>query len=142
LEFETMTRIRRRRHGFTLIEVLLVLAILVVLGAIVGVNVMNAQRRAQADTAKAQIGSLEGLMQQYALDVGSFPTTDQGLEALNAAPGDLRNPSKWRGPYSNKEIPADPWGNPYQYELEGADQIRIWSFGPDRQSGTADDITN
>lgn len=136
-----MIRSRRRRHGFTLIEVLLVLAILVVLGAIVGVNVMNAQRRAQADTAKAQISSLEGLMQQFALDVGGYPTTDQGLAALSQAPGDLRNPAKWRGPYSDKEIPDDPWGNPYQYELQG-EQIRIWSFGPDRQNGTADDITN
>src|SRR4051812_16436326 len=136
-----MIRTRRRRHGFTLIEVLLVLAILVVLGAIVGVNVMNAQRRAQSDTAKAQISSLDGLIQQYALDIGSFPTTDQGLNALNQAPGDLRNPAKWRGPYSNKEIPDDPWGHPYQYELTG-DQFRIWSYGPDRQNGTADDITN
>jgi general secretion pathway protein G len=136
-----MIRTRRRRPGFTLIEVLLVLAILVVLGAIVGVNVMNAQRRAQSDTAKAQISSLESLVQQYALDVGGFPTTEQGLPALSAAPNDLRNPAKWRGPYSDKEIPDDPWGNPYQYDLQG-DQVRIWSYGPDRQNGTADDITN
>jgi len=136
-----MKRMRRRKAGLTLIEVLLVLAILVILGAIVGVNVMNAQKRANIDAAKAQINSLEGLVQQYTLDVGSQPTSDQGLAALMAAPGDLRNPAKWRGPYSNREIPADPWGNPYQYEAQG-ETAKIWSFGPDRQNGTADDITN
>ncbi len=138
------SRIRRKRksRGFTLIEVLLVLAILVILASMVGVYFVGAQRGAYEKAAKAQIGMFKQQLDMYRLDVGSYPNATQGLTSLRQAPADLRNPQKWKGPYSEKDIPLDPWDNPYQYELLGADQFRIWSLGPDQQDGTDDDISN
>ena len=137
-------KLRRRRHsgGFTLMEVLLVLAILVILGSMVGYYMVGAQTKGYSRTAKAQIGNFERMLTGYRLDVGSYPSTSQGLQALRAAPADMANTGKWDGPYAEKDIPADPWGNPYQYELVDADNFRIWSWGPNQQSGDDDDITN
>lgn len=84
----------------------------------------------------------EGQLDAFRLHVGSYPTTNQGLQALRTPPADLKNPAKWRGPYAQKEIPMDPWGNPYQYELVGPEQVRIWSWGADNADGTEDDIAN
>jgi general secretion pathway protein G len=135
-------RSRRRRKGFTLMEVLLVLAILVILGSMVGFFIAGMQKGAYEDLARSQIGMFESQLDAYRLHVGSYPNTNQGLQALRTPPSDLNNPAKWRGPYSAKEIPADPWGNPYQYELLGPEQVRIWSCGPDGANGTDDDVAN
>jgi len=132
----------RRRKGFTLIEILLAMAILVILGSIVTVSVIRLQRGAQVDGARTQVRTLETAVQAYQLSVGTPPTTQQGLDALRNPPADLRNPNKWTGPYMEKEIPADPWGQPYQYEQVSADQFRIWSAGPDGASGTDDDVVS
>lgn len=137
-----MLRTKRRRRGFTLMEVLLVLAILVILGSMVGFFLAGMQKSAYEDLARSQIGMFENQLDTYRLHVGSYPTTNQGLQALRTPPADLKNPNKWRGPYTNKDIPLDPWDNPYQYELAGAEQYRIWSWGPDGASGTADDVSN
>ncbi|MCI0360428.1 MAG: type II secretion system major pseudopilin GspG [Planctomycetaceae bacterium] len=131
---------RPRRRGFTLMEVLLVLAILVVLGSMVTVGYLRLQVNANKDAARAQIGFLDDAIQNYALNIGSCPTTQQGLEALRVAPSDLRNPAKWAGPYLSQAIPPDPWGQPYQYEQISAEEFRIWSNGPDGQQGSEDDI--
>jgi general secretion pathway protein G len=133
---------RSRRGGFTLMEVLLVLAILVILGSMVGFFIAGMQKGAYEDLARSQIGMFESQLDAFRLHVGSYPTTNQGLEALRTAPADLRNPAKWRGPYATKEIPMDPWGNPYQYELVGPEQVRIWSWGADNADGTEDDVAN
>ncbi|MCU0872627.1 MAG: type II secretion system major pseudopilin GspG [Pirellulaceae bacterium] len=133
---------RARRAGFTLMEVLLVLAILVILGSMVGIFIQSAQKGAYEDLARTQISSFESQLQMFRLNVGSYPSTNQGLEALRQPPADLKNPAKWRGPYAAKEIPMDPWGNPYQYELVGPEQIHIWSWGNDSTDGTEDDISN
>ncbi|MCA9203138.1 MAG: type II secretion system major pseudopilin GspG [Pirellulaceae bacterium] len=133
---------RPRRRGFTLMEVLLVLAILVILASMASVFVIKMRKSAFEDLAKQQVGSFSQALDAYYMHLGMYPTTSQGLEALRAAPSDLRDPAKWRGPYLNKEIPQDPWGNPYQYEMSSADQYRIWSWGPDMQNSTADDIAN
>jgi general secretion pathway protein G len=136
-------RIRdRRRGGFTLMEVLLVLAILVILGSMVGFFIAGMQKGAYEDLARSQISTFESLLDAYRLHVGSYPTSSQGLQALWQPPADLKNPAKWRGPYATKEIPADPWGNPYQYELMNADQYHIWSWGPDGVNGSDDDVSN
>jgi len=139
-----MRRRRRRvsRQGFTLLEVLLVLAILVVLGSTVGVFYARTQTNAYKKTATLQINELEVVLDQYRMDVGTYPQTQQGTAALMAAPPELPDPSRWAGPYTRKEIPADPWGNPYQYSLESADIFRIWSFGPDGQDATGDEVSN
>lgn len=133
---------RKPRHrGFTLLEVLLVLAILVILTSSVGYYFVGAQRRANMRAASVQINLIEKLLQDYHMDVGSFPATEQGLSALRVAPAGLPN-NKWAGPYADKDIPPDPWGSQYQYELTGPDTYRIWSLGPDRQDGSGDEISS
>ncbi len=132
---------RPRRRGFTLLEVLLVLAILVILTSTVGYYVIGAQKKANMRAASVQINLIEKLLQDYHIDIGSFPTTEQGLGALSAAPAGLPN-NKWAGPYAEKVIPPDPWGNPYQYELTGAESFHIWSWGPDGSDGSGDEINN
>jgi general secretion pathway protein G len=131
---------RRRRRGFTLMELLLVLAILVILGSMVGVSIFQMQKNANIKAARTQIGLLEKAITAYQVDVGSYPPA---LEGLLAAPGDLKNPTKWAGPYLEKgQLPADPWGNPFAYELQSAEHYRLWSAGPDGQNGTPDDVQN
>jgi general secretion pathway protein G len=138
------SRTGRRRRGFTLMEVLLVLAILVILGSLVTVSFIRIQQNANTDAARSQIKLLEDIVGHYMLAIGTPPTTEQGLEALRNAPSDLRNPAKWQGPYLNKDLPKDPWGGDYQYELIDAKlgTYRIWSNGPDGQSGSEDDISS
>ncbi len=131
---------RRRRGGFTLMEVLLVLAIIVILGSMVGIFIAQMQAGAYEDLAKTQMGMFETQLKAYRLHVGSLPNSNQGLDALMFAPTDLANPDKWRGPYSSKEIPPDPWSNPYQYEMVSAVQYRMWSWGADGMDGTEDDV--
>ena len=133
---------KRRRSGFTLIEVLLVLVILVVLGSMVGVFVRRAQKTADVNATKAQIGMFEEALEPYQMEIKNYPTTQQGLEAMRTAPGDLRNVDRWDGPYLKKDVPLDAWDNEYQYELLDPDTFRIWSLGPDGQDGTDDDIEN
>ena len=135
--------IRRRRRGFTLMEILLVLAILVVLGSLVTFGYVTIQRNAMMDSAKTQIRMFEQAVDMYRLDVGKYPSGDQGLQALRLQPPDAA-PNKWRGPYIQVEIPTDPWGNAYQYQ-EITDSLNQPSFevmsnGPDGANGTADDI--
>lgn len=134
--------VRRRRGGFTLMEVLLVLVILVILGSIVGVSINASRKKALANSALVQLKSLKGPLESFNLDIGSYPSTQQGLQSLRVAPADLANPAKWSGPYTEGDIASDPWGNPYQYEGAGA-QYRIWSFGPNGvdEQGAGDDIS-
>jgi general secretion pathway protein G len=133
---------RRRRRGFTLMEVLLVLAILVILASLVGVSYVRLQQNANINSARTQIGMLEEACNHYTLSVGVPPNT---LEDLLTLPADLPNPTKWAGPYLEKStLPVDPWNNPYQYEIvdPATSKFRIYSLGPDRTPGSADDISS
>jgi general secretion pathway protein G len=136
-----MKRRRRTgsRAGFTLVEVLLVLVILVILGSLVTVSVVQVQKSSNIKAARAQIGMLEEATSMYRIELGQLPDS---LEALKTQPGDLKNPEKWR-PFIEKSLPVDPWGNEYQYQLiENGEKCKIYSFGPDRAEGGNDDITN
>jgi len=134
-------RLPRRRRGFTLMEVLLVLAILVILGSLVTVSFVQMQRNAYVNAAKSQVSMLEEAVNMYVLAIGAPPTTQQGLQALLAAPGELKDPTKWQGPYLQKlTLPTDPWNHDYQYEELDSGQFRIWSSGPNGVSGDNDDI--
>ena len=136
-----MKRRNRRQQGFTLLEVLLVLTILVILGSTVTFYFARTQGKANARIAKVQINAISQLLEEYHIDVGSYPSTQQGLAALRTSPGDLADTTKWAGPYAKKDIEPDPWSHPYQYESQG-DTFRLWSWGADGQDGTEDDISN
>ena len=134
-------RSRRPRNAFTLMEILLVLAILVVLASMVGVSYSRIQKSMQISSTRTQLGLLEEAVKAYQIQVGSLPPD---LNALIQAPGDLPNPAKWQGPYLDKvsQLPADAWDQPFQYEIvdQANDRFRIFSSGPDRQPGSSDDI--
>jgi len=132
---------RRRPRGFTLVEMLVVLAILVLLVSMVVPRIIGSQKKADLNAAKTQIGMYKAALERYAIDCKGFPTTEQGLRALVEKPADLDENVAWDGPYVSGDIGLDPWGNEYQYECEG-DDPRIWSFGPDREDNTADDVTS
>jgi general secretion pathway protein G len=135
----------RRRSGFTLMEVLLVLAILVIIASIVSTAIFQMQRKGYTSAAKTQVKALKGPLQAYRLDLNSYPSTAQGLDALRRAPGDLANAGKWSGPYLDEAVPLDPWLQPYHYEYPGKhnqDLPDIWSVGPDGVDGTDDDVGN
>lgn len=135
----------RRRRGFTLIEVLLVLTILVIIASLAVVAYGPLQRSAYMKAAETQIKAFKTPLQAYRIEIGDFPSTAQGLEALRAPPSNLASPTKWNGPYLDSEVPLDPWGNPYRYEYPGkyqTDWPDVWSYGPDGVDSTDDDIGN
>ncbi|WP_197443013.1 type II secretion system major pseudopilin GspG [Lignipirellula cremea] len=136
-----------RRGGFTLLEVLLVMAILVILGSTATYFFVGVKRNADSDAARLQINMFESMLDNYNLHVSAYPSTNAGLEALRTRPSDLKDPNRWKGPYINKEIPLDPWGNPYEYEMrgempDGSPAFLITSYGPDGIEGGPDDITS
>lgn len=146
---------RNTRRGLTLLELMIVLIILVGLMAIVGPRLLGTQKKADIRTAQAQIGNLAGALKMYAVDMKTFPQTEEGLELLVSAPEDEAIAKNWDGPYvEGGKLPVDPWGSAFQYEYgteasadNAADSAaqdfpRVFSLGPDRQPGTSDDISN
>ncbi len=133
-----------RRRGFTLIEVMLVLVILVILAGMAVPAYQSIQRGANNKAARAQMGAFDTALDAYRMDLGDYPMTAQGLQALLAPAADVGDPSRGNWPYLKKEV-LDPWGRPYQYEYPGRNNPYspdIWSMGQDGASGTEDDIGN
>jgi general secretion pathway protein G len=129
--------INSRRRGFTLIEVMLVMLILVILASLVAMALGPQQRKAKLNAAKAQIGLFEPMLDMFHQDLDAYPSTQSGLNALRYQPNDVTNPSKWSGPYSKAEIPPDPWDRPYQYQCPGThnpDSYDLWSMGPPNEN--------
>lgn len=126
---------RQRQHGFTLIEIMVVVIILGILAAIVAPNVIGRVGDAQVAAARQDIRGIESALKFYRLDNFAYPTTEQGLEALVTRPADpsIRN---WKqGGYLDR-LPKDPWGNPYQYLSPGQNaEIDIYTFGRDGRPG-------
>lgn len=134
-----MTRIThfqhcRRARGFTLIELLVVLVILGLLAGLVGPQVMKYLGSSKTKTARVQIEDLSSALDLYRLENGSYPSTQQGLEALVSKPQGV---SSWNGPYLRKsEVPLDPWGNEYRYRQPGEHgQFDVWTYGADNREG-------
>lgn len=128
-------RNRSARHAFTLLELLLVLAILVVLGGIVAVNVVGTGQAANFDATTTQMKMLKGNIKHYQLRIGGIPET---LEALRDGPSDAAKKVKWVAPILD-EIPKDAWGNEFDYKVNGT-SFEIRSAGIDEQMSTEDDI--
>jgi general secretion pathway protein G len=138
----------RLRRGFTLIELLVVILVIGLLAGLVGPRILGRVSEARSATARTQIELLETALDGYQLDNGSYPTTEQGLSALEERPTRDPIPLNWRGPYVRKTIPADPWGRPYSYASPGEHNrmsYDLWTFGRDGQPGGEGDdadITN
>lgn len=130
-------------QGFTLLELLVVMVIIGLLAAYVGPKYFSQVGKSEIKMAQAQIDALEKALHQYRLDVGSYPSTENGLAALVAQPN---NEPKWQGPYLAKTPPADPWGRAYVYKYPGDNsEFDLFSLGRDGQmggEGEAADITN
>ena len=125
----------RRSRGFTLIELLVVLVILGLLAGLVGPQVMKYLGGANTKTAKLQIEDFSTALDAFRLDMGRYPNTAEGLNALIAAPGGA---SRWNGPYLRKNIiPTDPWGHDYQYRAPGqhGGAFDLYSLGADNAEG-------
>ncbi|HEY4080825.1 MAG TPA: type II secretion system major pseudopilin GspG [Burkholderiaceae bacterium] len=134
----------RRNGGFTLLELLVVILIIGLLTGIVAPRFLGQIGRSETTTARAQIDSFDKALQAFRIDVGRFPTTQEGMQVLLVAPA---GETRWRGPYLKGGIPLDPWGMPYQYSFPGTGgkDFDLLSYGRDRVAGGTDDdadITN
>jgi general secretion pathway protein G len=134
---------RESAAGFTLLELLVVVVIIGLLAGFVAPRYFGQVGKSEMAVAKAQIDALEKALDQYRLDIGSYPNNELGLKALVERPADQQ---KWAGPYLRKAVPLDPWGKPYVYKAPGEKgDFDLVSYGKDGQpggSGEAADISN
>lgn len=130
----------RKPLGFTLLELLVVVAIIGLLAAYVGPKYFGQLGKSEQALAKAQIDSFHKALGAYRLDVGSFPSTEDGLNALMTKPATA---NKWQGPYLSKAVPLDPWGKVYVYRSPGSKgDYDLLSYGKDAQPGGSGDAAD
>lgn len=133
----------RRSAGFTLLELLVVMVIIGLLAGIVAPQYFSQIGKSNAKVARAQIESFGQALDQYRLDVGQYPSSEQGLGALRAAPQQV---ARWQGPYLKRDIPDDPWGHPYVYKRPGQhgdyDLVSLGSDGQPGGEGEAADVVS
>jgi general secretion pathway protein G len=130
-----------RRAAFTLIELLLVLVILAILAAVVVPKFTNRSEQAREAAAKTDVSNMELAIDQFEIDCGRYPSSEEGLNALMQPPGNING---WHGPYLKRPPNADPWNNPYVYRYPGSHNPNgydLFSMGPDGREGN-DDIGN
>jgi len=136
-------RPQRPTAGFTLLELLVVIVIIGLLATLIAPRYFDQVGKSNVKVARAQIVALEKALDQYRLDVGQYPSTEQGLAALSAKPAGV---DKWAGPYLKKAAPMDPWGRPYLYKSPGEHgEVDLASYGLDGQpggTGEAEDATS
>lgn len=132
----------RRRRGLTLIELIVVLVVIGLLAGLVAPQILGRVSDARITTAKTQIELLGVALENYKLDNGVYPGTQQGLEALRTRPSGAPDARNWRGPYLKKAVPADPWGRAYIYRSPG-DKDRsgfdLQTLGRDGKPGGSDE---
>ena len=133
----------RRSRGITLIELLVVMAIIAMFLTLVGSRVFRNVEKSKQVVAKNQIHEFETVLDMFRLDVGRYPTTQEGLQALQVRPSGLDN---WDGPYLKKDIPPDPWNHQYVYRCPGQhgdyDLIALGADGQEGGDGDNKDVTN
>ena len=134
-------RAKNREAGFTLIEIMVVIAIIGILATLIVPKIMGRPDEARATAAKHDVGTLVQAFKLYRLDIGRYPTTEQGLKALVEKPTSEPVPQNWKAGGYLDSVPKDPWGNPYQYASPGArGEIDVYSFGADgKPGGTGND---
>lgn len=130
-------RVPRPPAGFTLLEMLVVLVIIGLIASLVGPRLFSRVDASKVQVAETQVRMLRGAVETFRLEVGRLPTVEEGLEALTKPPSDPRASARWRGPYLDEAVPADPWGNPYQYAIPGRDGMpfALYSLGADGKPG-------
>jgi len=123
----------RLQAGFTLIELLVVMVILGLLAALVVPNYMKQEAGSKVKAARSQVELFGTALDTFRLDVGRYPTTEEGLDALRQRPSGA---DRWDGPYLKKDVPRDPWGNPYVYRSPGEQEpYELFSYGEDGVAG-------
>lgn len=126
------------RRAFTLLEIIVVIIVLALLAGLVAPQIFGRVSEAKSATARTQIELLGTALDNYRLDNGAYPSTEQGLQALREKPTRVPIPANWRGPYLRKDVPNDPWGRPYRYRFPGernAATFELSSLGRDGQPG-------
>jgi general secretion pathway protein G len=133
----TVSAQRQAASGFTLLELLVVLVIIGLLGALIGPRLFDRLENSKAVTAETQVRMLKTALDTMRLDIGRYPSNEEGLVLLVKAPTDPTLRARWRGPYLEGEIPLDPWGNAYQYGPtgRGLNAITLYSYGPTGKAG-------
>jgi general secretion pathway protein G len=133
---QTKSHKRRKKNGFTLVELMVVIVIIGLLATIVALNVIPSGDTARVQKAKADIATIEQALEMYRLQQSNYPTTAQGLGALTSPPAGLANPAAYQAGGYIKKLPDDPWGNAYLYALPGKHgAFDVWTNGADGKEG-------
>lgn len=141
--FGARTARRRAKAGYSLLEILIVLAIIALIAALVGPRLFAQLDHAKVTTARVQVKSLETALSTMEIDIGRYPTPSEGLALLIDAP-DRKAAPGWNGPYLSSGVPNDPWGHPYVYDppTDRADPPRVHSLGADGKPGGEGDAAD
>ncbi len=141
-----LTKIKTEQSGLTLIELTIVIVILGILATFIAPRIINAPQKARVSKARVELANIQMALELYAIDVGNYPTTEQGLNALWQMP--TPNPQNWEGPYLKDRALLDPWNNAYVYRYPSTynqDGYELYSYGKDGKLGGEEldaDITN